>query len=498
MNYVVNISFDEEARKRDGVISFLDGIDPLSCSFCFNLRKEENIIDVLKDNGNLKRMFFDIEMRSKIFGENKYSELMKDLKSQIENNEFFDSVNYVYLSGNRSSIVEFIENNKFLKDKVLVYNENMPLDIEWFNKLKESFGNLDIKVKVSGNDDLVTIDEYGETIVAIDEIVSKVKRYDYSPFEALMYAYDLIRDRFYIKEDDTEKYSSSRDLTSVLFGDKIVCVGFANIFNAVVKKLGVNSSMFYLLETTGKSGHARNLIYLKDEKYEIDGLYFFDPTFDCKKDNDNDFLSSYRFFAKTKKEIDSLTSYDFYYQTYSLFDLEDIFKYEDDVVASDFDGYKGARLINDTKVNKMLKLMNREELIIYKRHTKDDLIDKLYFVNEMANKPILIEKFIKALYVVRKNQYYERPNKYLFDIKALTDILLNSKFTTVDDGVDRLMYAILGVSKKVNENIVEDKIQKCIISEGLDLDMERVKLTRLLREISNKKIEDERKLNKKM
>ena len=60
------------------------------------------------------------------------------------------------------------------------------------------------------------------------------------------------------------------------------------------------------------------------------------------------------------------------------------------------------------------------------------------------------------------------------------------------------MYAILGVSKKVNENIVEDKIQKCIISEGLDLDMERVKLTRLLREISNKKIEDERKLNKKM
>ena len=498
MNYIVSISFDEEARKRDGVISFLEGIDPFSCSFSFNLRKEENIIDVLKNEDNLKRMFFDIEMRSEIFNDNKYDDLMEEVKKQIECNEFFDSVKYVYLSGNRNSIVEFIENNKFLKKKVLVYNENMPLDIEWFNKLKDSFGDLDIKVKVVGNDDLVTIDDYGKTIVAIDEIVDKVKRYDYSPFEALMYAYDLIRDRFYVKEDDAEKYSSSRDLTSVLFGDKIVCVGFANIFNAVAKKLGVNSSMFYLFETNGKSGHARNLIYLKDEKYEIDGLYFFDPTFDCKKGNDNDFLSSYRFFAKTKKEIDSLTSYDFYYQTYSLFDLEDIFKYEDDVVASDFDGYNGARLINDTKVNKMLKLMNREELIIYKKHTKDDLMDKLYIVNEMANKPILIEKFIKALYVVRKNQYYEKPNKYLFDIKALTDILLNSKFVTVDDGIDRLMYALLGVGKTVNKSTVEDKIQECIVGEGLELDMERVKLTRLLREISNKKLEDEIKLNKKI
>ena len=240
MNYIVSISFDEEARKRDGVISFLEGIDPFSCSFSFNLRKEENIIDVLKNEDNLKRMFFDIEMRSEIFNDNKYDDLMEEVKKQIECNEFFDSVKYVYLSGNRNSIVEFIENNKFLKKKVLVYNENMPLDIEWFNKLKDSFGDLDIKVKVVGNDDLVTIDDYGKTIVAIDEIVDTVKRYDYSPFEALMYAYDLIRDRFYVKEDDAEKYSSSRDLTSVLFGDKIVCVGFANIFNSVEKKFGVN------------------------------------------------------------------------------------------------------------------------------------------------------------------------------------------------------------------------------------------------------------------
>ncbi|UKI57555.1 MAG: hypothetical protein L6V81_09640 [Clostridium sp.] len=77
-----------------------------------------------------------------------------------------------------------------------------------------------------------------KTIDAIDEIVKKqLEKHNLSTLEEIMYAYDLVREKVYTRELDTESDRISRDLSSVLFGDKIVCAGYVAIFNSVLKKI---------------------------------------------------------------------------------------------------------------------------------------------------------------------------------------------------------------------------------------------------------------------
>ena len=41
-----------------------------------------------------------------------------------------------------------------------------------------------------------------------------------------------------------ERKSKSRDITKVLFGDKIVCTGFASVFTTLVRNLGYQSTNY--------------------------------------------------------------------------------------------------------------------------------------------------------------------------------------------------------------------------------------------------------------
>ena len=55
----------------------------------------------------------------------------------------------------------------------------------------------DYLVSVDGNISYVTIEQYERTVLAIDDIVNKIKKYNLSSLEQIMYAYDLVRDRVY-------------------------------------------------------------------------------------------------------------------------------------------------------------------------------------------------------------------------------------------------------------------------------------------------------------
>ena len=73
------------------------------------------------------------------------------------------------------------------------------------------------------------------------------------------------------------------------------------------EKIGIKSDLIILEDETHTSGHARNGIFIEDPKYNINGYYYFDATWDSKrKDNDNSYLLSYKYFAKTKEQMDAL------------------------------------------------------------------------------------------------------------------------------------------------------------------------------------------------
>ena len=114
-------------------------------------------------------------------------------------------------------------------------------------------------------------------------------------------------------------------------------------------------------------------------------------------------------------------------------------------------------------------------------------------VKNMANIPINSNKFLKALYKVRKQQYYAEPSKYLFDMNALVCILINSKFIAEENNEDRLL-AALGVHRRYNLYTGIGMIKKFAKENNIEFDMAGVKLAKTLKSVYEKKVEEEKKL----
>ena len=175
-----------------------------------------------------------------------------------------------------------------------------------------------------------SFDEYLEYESFLYSIVASAQ--SLSPLEKYIYAYDIVK-RFKLyntpnkdnmNADKLDRNSRikikhvSRDLYDILENEYMVCVGYANFLRDLLNKLGISNADYSLdvelsaykakkqiennnsdysnlsslekrdlislqqtyipMDTYG--GHDRVLVYIKDEKYGIDGMYFSDPTWD--------------------------------------------------------------------------------------------------------------------------------------------------------------------------------------------------------------------------
>jgi len=118
-----------------------------------------------------------------------------------------------------------------------------------------------------------------------------------SPFEKFIAAYILTENFSQYKEEDNAQHSKknvhvSRSVYEFVnkSGDKrIVCTGYVNLLREFLYRLKITDTAsigFYYIKGPMKEhyGHTRMLIHLKDEKYNMDGVYLSDPTFDNDAD----------------------------------------------------------------------------------------------------------------------------------------------------------------------------------------------------------------------
>ncbi len=106
----------------------------------------------------------------------------------------------------------------------------------------------------------------------------------YSPAESFYYIYNVLKKRIYKEEDKKDEESKSRGLKEVLNGDKIVCVGYSNLFAAICSVLDLPVEICSWVPTdNSESGHVSNIVYLNDPKYNLFGIYAIDTTWDSKQ-----------------------------------------------------------------------------------------------------------------------------------------------------------------------------------------------------------------------
>lgn len=170
-------------------------------------------------------------------------------------------------------------------------------------------------------DDNIFIGSYRSSLIRLQDYINFEKMLyemiepakDLSPFEKYIYAYNITKQFKKYKENDEDKHKS-RNLYDILINEYMVCVGYANMFGDLLDKLGISNMELHVdvdvsldkvdindlnpnVDEVDMRGHARRYAYIKDEKYNIDGFYITDPTWD----NDLEF-DYYNYLAITDHE----------------------------------------------------------------------------------------------------------------------------------------------------------------------------------------------------
>lgn len=229
----------------------------------------------------------------------------------------FDYNNY----NNLFKCIKFLLDNNYTN--IIINIE----DKELFNKylFNNNIDNLMsdyVKIRNGIND--VSIKDYLRYEKLLYDIVNSA--INLSPLEKYIYVYNIVKQFKEYKECDYNK-RNARNLYKILDNEYIVCVGYAELLSDLLTKLNINNTTISILVDTSyknekidevnfkdvkrvkKGGHKRVYVYLKDDKYKIDGFYLSDPTWDNDLESDlynhmlftnrkNDYSKNYQWFDK--------------------------------------------------------------------------------------------------------------------------------------------------------------------------------------------------------
>lgn len=349
-----SICFDNEIKVPDEVKKILKRNHINAYSYKNGERQEissneilgQDYNNVISDSDDLyiKNNVTDLE-NLKYIPKNKtiHIDQVNKFKLGIELSEDYDSlyniISKLRENGQHNKVVISIRNrNAFSKSKL--YNSDFDFTVEG------------VDIEPYKIDDLKKEDEL------LDLMVRDIKNANYSPFEKYLAAYNIVK-KFKKYLENSEDKTQSRNIRKLLNNDYMVCVGYANLLQELLKRLDIPVYEYNVLTDTSYdkgftleekpvelAGHARVILYINDPKYDISGFYVADPTWD------NDLLDDYYNHA--------LMSFDKTGQEKRLFELS-----KEDIVMNcksmeEFSSHVNF-LLNRYKKNQFSSLLNKDE-----------------------------------------------------------------------------------------------------------------------------------------
>ena len=236
----------------------------------FNVAKYVRDISKTED----KTIVFDM-YTGETFDDDKKKKVMKivDYVRKHYKNEKFDfTFNTIVQYYNRDEFDKIIDVEEYIKE---TYNPEYTLRFSGAGKYYTKNKILDVNSKITG-------------------IVNNLKESNISPYEKIIYVHKLLSELEYVKSDDNDNLS--RNVYGVLTTRNIVCVGYAALFNAIFEELN-DENIKVKMETIEEKDyvndsvyHAINCIYVKDDKYNIEGYYNLDSCYNSGTDNLRNFM----------------------------------------------------------------------------------------------------------------------------------------------------------------------------------------------------------------
>lgn len=144
-------------------------------------------------------------------------------------------------------------------------------------------------------------EKYDNMEKQLNDFITYIKSQNLSPIEQVMVVYDRAK-MFESAGNDTSL--EVRQLPDVMANNRAVCAGYTNFFNECMTRLGYKNCA--IESYIGNVSHMHSLVEINDDKYDVHGIYNFDPTFDSLDINSEDRTMSYAFFGRSVEEINHL------------------------------------------------------------------------------------------------------------------------------------------------------------------------------------------------
>lgn len=314
-----------------------------------------------------KNTFKNMDKIFQVINEEKNEDLTRiEIKTKKEQSFLNCSVSYSTIGGAKIKIrdfnsisevittIESFEKNGYNLEQVEVYLENK--DYEDIHLLKGVEEKYVTKFKYEKSI-AVTFEEFIAMRATLNYFKSVIEGNDLSPFEKLIYAYDIIKSFEY---EHSKVASDSRNIHSIIRDGKIVCVGYSKFLTQLLAELGIDSvTLDVSAEKWNESGHKRNIVFIHDDKYGIDGSFALDATFDSARnlvkvinDNGDERIGPSELVKDTyiiEKYYDNLSLYDNFMIPES--EYEQVFKEENSLNLDEslFDADKYAKVVSKFK-----------------------------------------------------------------------------------------------------------------------------------------------------
>ena len=130
-----------------------------------------------------------------------------------------------------------------------------------------------------------TYEEFLNMRSTIDYYKELIETSDLSPVEKVAYVYDILKTMRY--QENHEDKSRSRNIHAIVTDGNIVCVGYAAFAKQLLNELGIkclNVGVTCKAQEGTDGGHARNIVRVDDDKYNIHGIFALDITWDSDKE----------------------------------------------------------------------------------------------------------------------------------------------------------------------------------------------------------------------
>lgn len=149
-----------------------------------------------------------------------------------------------------------------------------------------------VKITFVEGIDIFSLVDYIKQEEVLELMIRDIKDKNLSPLEKYMAIYEIVKKFKQFKRNNDDR-DEARNIFKILFNDYIVCVGFSRLLIELLSRVGITATEMgtkvdisydygyvWDVKPVKLDDHFRVIVYLQDPKYNIDGYYMADPTWD--------------------------------------------------------------------------------------------------------------------------------------------------------------------------------------------------------------------------